>query len=168
MYNQPKAKAYSETEFFASGTSAQTIPPHTVEYRAHRRSEPFATGLTNGLLVARLPLKLTPRLLSRGRARYDIYCAVCHGATGEGNGEVVLRGFPAPPTFHSERLKNAPIGHFFDVMTNGYGVMYSYAARVPTADRWAIAAYIRALQQSRDVPIGDLSPEDQKELEQVP
>lgn len=168
MYNQPKAKAYSETEFFANGTSAQAIPPHTVEYHDARRNEAFSTGLTNGFLVAKLPVKLTPQLLKRGRARYDIYCAVCHGAAGEGNGEVVRRGFPAPPTFHSERLRNAPVGHFYDVMTNGYGVMYSYAARVPTADRWAIAAYIRALQQSRDVKASDLSPADQKELERAP
>ena len=91
-------------------------------------------------------MKLTPQLLARGRERYDIYCAVCHGATGEGNGEIVQRGFPAPPTYHSERLRNAPIGHFYDVITNGYGVMYPYATRVAPNDRWAIAAYIRKVK----------------------
>ncbi len=125
MYNQPKAKAYSATEFFADGTSARPIPPHTVEYHGAHENEAFYTGLTNGVLLGNLPMQVKPELLQRGRERYDIYCAVCHGATGEGNGEIVQRGFPAPPTYHSERLRNAPIGHFYDVITNGYGVMYS-------------------------------------------
>jgi mono/diheme cytochrome c family protein len=168
MYNQPKAKTYSATEFFANGTNARPIPPHTVEYHGERENTSFYTGLTKGdVLVAQLPMQLTPELLERGRERFEIYCAVCHGLTGEGNGEIVQRGFPAPPTYHSERLRNAPIGHFYDVITNGYGVMYSYAARVEPADRWAIAAYIRALQLSQNAPSGDLSPNEQKELEQI-
>ena len=165
MYNQPKAKTYSANDFFADGTSARPLPPQTVEYRGGREDEAFSTGLTNGLLTARLPRPVTPELLQRGRERYDIYCAVCHGATGAGDGEIVQRGFPAPPTYHSERLRNAPIGHFFDVMTNGYGVMYSYAARVEPDDRWAIAAYIRALQLSQHASAGDLPPNEQKRWE---
>ncbi len=167
MYNQPKAKTYSASDFFADGTSARPIPPHTVEYHGAQQNEAFYTGLTNDVLLAQLPMPVTPQLLQRGRERYDIYCAVCHGATGEGNGEVVQRGFPAPPTFHSERLRNAPIGHFFDVMTNGYGVMYPYASRVEPNDRWAIAGYIRALQLSRNAPLNDLPPQDQKQLEET-
>ena len=167
MYNQPKAKAYSATEFFADGTSARPIPPHTVEYHGAHENEAFYTGLTNGVLLANLPLQVTPELLERGRERYDIYCAVCHAATGEGNGEIVQRGFPAPPTYHSERLRNAPIGHFYDVITNGYGVMYSYASRVEPNDRWAIAAYIRALQLSQHASAGDLPPNERKQLEQM-
>ncbi len=165
MYNQPKAKVYSATEFFANGTSARPLPDHTVQYHAGRADEPFRTGLTNGVLVAHLPMTLTPELLERGRERYDIYCAVCHGANGEGHGEVVRRGFPAPPTYHSDRLRNAPIGHFYDVITNGYGVMYSYAARVEPNDRWAIAAYIRALQLSQHATVDDLKPEERQKLE---
>jgi mono/diheme cytochrome c family protein len=168
MYNQPKAKTYSATQFFANGTSAQPIPPHTVEYHGVRQNEAFYTGLTNGVLVAQLPIRLTPALLERGRERYDIYCAVCHGATGEGNGEIVQRGFPAPPTYHSERLRNSPIGHFYDVITNGYGVMYSYASRVEPADRWAIATYIRALQLSQGMKASELSPNEQRQLERAP
>lgn len=168
MYNQPKAKTDSATEFFKNGTSAQPIPPHTVEYRSARQNDAFSTGLTNGVLVAQLPMRLTPALLERGRERYDIYCAVCHGMSGEGNGEIVQRGFPAPPTYHSERLRNAPIGHFYDVITNGYGVMYSYASRVEPADRWAIAAYIRALQLSQHVKASELPPNEQKQLERAP
>ncbi len=168
MYNQPKAKSYSESNFFRDGTSARPIPAHAVEYRQPRENEAYHTGLTNGLLVARLPVPLTPELLQRGRERFDIYCAVCHGLAGDGNGEVVERGFPAPPTFQSRRLRQAPIGHFYDVMTNGYGVMYSYASRVDPNDRWAIAAYIRALQLSQRASVGDLSPNDQRSLEKTP
>ncbi|CAN5609372.1 cytochrome c [soil metagenome] len=165
MYNQPKAKAYSETKIFENGTSAQPIPANTVQYHGVHESEAFYTGVRNGVLLAKLPMQLSPEVLARGRERYDIYCAVCHGATGEGDGEIVQRGFPAPPTYHSERLRNAPIGHFFDVITNGYGVMYPYASRVEPSDRWAIAAYIRALQLSRHSSASDLPPADQRELE---
>lgn len=168
MYNQPKVKTYSASNFFDNGTSAQPIPPHTIEYHAARQNEAFYTGLTDGVLLAQLPMRVTPALLERGRERYDIYCALCHGASGEGNGEIVQRGFPAPPTYHSERLRNAPIGHFYDVITNGYGVMYPYASRVEPGDRWAIAVYIRALQLSQHAAANDLPPNDQKRLEQMP
>jgi mono/diheme cytochrome c family protein len=170
MYNQPKAKPYSQSDFFPDGTSARPIPAHAVQYHQPRENEAYYTGLMNGVLVAQLPapLQLTREFLARGHERYDIYCAVCHGLTGEGNGQVVQRGFPAPPTYHSDRLRNAPIGHFYDVMTNGYGVMYSYASRVEPKDRWAIAAYIRALQLSRTSTIQDLPPNEQKKLEEAP
>jgi mono/diheme cytochrome c family protein len=166
MYNQPRTKPYSETNFFSNGSTARPLPAHTVQYHGARQNESFYTGLSNGVLLARLPLQLTPELLERGRERYEIYCAVCHGATGEGNGEIVQRGFPAPPTYHSDRLRNAPIGHFYDVITNGYGVMYSYAARVEPRDRWAIASYIRALQLSQHALPSDLPPNERKMLEQ--
>ena len=167
MYNQPKAKPYSESDFFSDGASARPIPPHTVEYHQARENETYYTGLMNGTLVSQLPapVQLTSELLERGRERYDIYCAVCHGLTGAGNGEVVQRGFPAPPTYQSDRLRNVPIGHFYDVITNGYGVMYSYASRVEPNDRWAIAAYIRALQLSHPGTTTDLPPNEQKKLE---
>src|SRR5438067_9614077 len=119
------------------------------------------------MLVTQLPVSLTPQLLARGRERYDIYCSMCHGRTGNGNGMIVQRGFPVPPSYHIDRLRNAPIGHFYDVITNGYGVMYSYAARVEPADRWAIAAYIRALQLSHDAKFDELPPDDQGALGQI-
>lgn len=170
MYNQPKTKPYSQSDFFSNGTSARPIPPNTVQYHQSRENEAYYTGLTNGVLVTQLPapVKLTPQLLERGRERFDIYCSVCHGLTGEANGEVVQRGFPAPPTYHSERLRNAPIGHFYDVITNGYGVMYSYASRVEPNDRWAIAAYIRALQLSRGAKASNLPPGEQALLNKTP
>lgn len=170
MYNQPKTKPYSQNDFFQNGTSARPLPPHTIEYHQPPENGAFYTGLTNGVLVAQLParVKLTPQLLKRGRERFDIYCAVCHGLAGGGNGEVVQRGFPAPPSYNTERLRNAPIGHFYDVITNGYGVMYSYASRVEPEDRWAIAAYIRALQLSQGAKAGDLPPSEQTELKEKP
>ena len=168
MYNQPKAKPDSETELFSDGTSARPIPPHTVQRGDARKNEAFYTGLTSETLVAQLPLRLTPELLIRGRERFDIFCAVCHGATGEGNGQVVQRGFPAPPSLHLDRLRNAPIGHFYDAVTNGYGVMYYYASRIDPNDRWAIAAYVRALQLSQNAKVGELPPNDRERLEQTP
>jgi mono/diheme cytochrome c family protein len=168
MYNQPKARTYSASDFFTDGASARPIPANTVEFRDAREDETFFTGLTNRTLVAQLPVPLTSQLMQRGWERYEIYCAVCHGASGDGEGEVVQRGYPAPPTYHSERLRNAPIGHFYDVITNGYGVMYSYASRVEPEDRWAIAAYIRALQLSQHAAASDLMPSEKEQLETVP
>ena len=168
MYNQPKAKPDSESEFFSDGTSARPVPVHAVQHRSFPKDEAFATGLTNNTLVVQLPIKLTPGLLARGRERFDIFCAVCHGVTGSGNGEVVQRGFPTPPSFHIERLRNAPIGHFYAVITNGYGVMYSYAARLKPDDRWAIAAYLRALQLSQNAKASELSPNERQQLDQTP
>ncbi|MEP7071672.1 MAG: cytochrome c [Verrucomicrobiota bacterium] len=170
MYNQPKAKTYSKSDFFSDGTNARQLPAYTVEYHRAGENEALDTGLRDGVLLTTLPppLTLTPELLRRGRERYDIYCAVCHGLTGEGNGEVVERGYPAPPTYHSAHLRAAPLGHFYDVIANGYGVMYSYASRVEPNDRWAIAAYLRALQLSRQAAISDLPPNERKSLETKP
>jgi mono/diheme cytochrome c family protein len=168
MYNQPKGKPLAENVFFKDEAIARPIPPHTVVRGDAREDSALSTGLTNGMLVAQLPIELTPELLARGRERYEIHCAVCHGLTGEGNGEIVKRGFPAPPTYHVDRLRNAPIGHFYDVITNGYGVMYPYATRVAPADRWAIAAYIRALQLSQNASPNDVSPNERSKLEATP
>ncbi len=168
MYNQPKAKPLSENSFFENGTSARPLPPHTIAQGYADKGDAFHTGLVNGTLMTQLPMKLTPQLLMRGQERFNIYCAVCHGMTGDGNGEIVRRGFPAPPSYHIDRLRNAPIGHFYDVITNGYGVMYPYATRVEPADRWAIAAYIRALQLSHDAQMNDVPPAEQTKLEQKP
>lgn len=104
---------------------------------------------------ARAPA-VTSALLKRGQERFHIYCAPCHSELGDGDGMIVQRGFPPPPSFHEQRLRDAPVQHFYDVITNGYGVMYSYAARAQPADRWAIAAYIRALQLSQNASAADL------------
>jgi mono/diheme cytochrome c family protein len=109
--------------------------------------------------VQNIPVPITMQLLTRGRDRYEIYCSVCHNSTGDGQGMIVRRGFTAPPSYHGDRLRDAPAGHFFDVITHGYGAMFSYADRVGIADRWAIIAYIRALQKSQHVRYHELPAE---------
>lgn len=165
MSNQPKAKPLSQSDFFSDGASARHPPPHTVPQGEARENAAFYTGLTNGIYVTQPPVKLTPELLDRGRERFEAVCAECHDRTGSGNGMIVQRGFPQPPSFHVDRLRTAPIGHFYDVITNGYGVMYPYAARVEPEDRWAIAAYIRALQLSHNAKPSDLEPAERARLE---
>jgi mono/diheme cytochrome c family protein len=166
MQNQPKAKPLSQSDFFPDGTNARSLPPHTVARGAEIGGTALSTGLTNGVYVTELPVKLTPELLARGREKFEAICAECHDRTGSGNGMVVQGGFPQPPSLHADRLRNAPIGHFFDVMTNGYGVMSSNATRVSSADRWAIAAYIRALQLSHHSKLTDLEVGERKQLEE--
>ncbi len=165
MSNQPRYKPYAEDLFFRDGASARPLPPHTVARGHLDEDEQLHTGKEGGKLAEAFPFPITRQILDRGRERYDIFCSVCHGAAGEGNGMIVQRGFPPPPSFHIDRLRQAPVGHFFDVMTTGYGVMYSYAARVDTDDRWAIAAYIRALQASHEGKIGDVPPAERAKLE---
>ena len=165
MMNQPKAKPLSESDFFSNGANARQPPAHTVPRGDAREDTAFYTGQTNGIYVTQLPIKLTHELMTRGRDRFEAICAECHDRTGSGNGMVVQRGFPQPPSFHVDRLRNAPIGHFFDVITNGYGVMYSYATRVEPEDRWAIAAYIRALQLSHNAKPSDVAPGEEPKLE---
>lgn len=166
MFNQPRYKTYAQDPFFADGASARPLPPHTIQHGRPELDTAFYTGKTDdGKLLEGFPMPVTQAMIERGRDRFDIYCSECHGRTGEGNGMIVQRGFPAPPSYHTDRLRNAPAGHFFDVITNGYGVMYSYASRVDPADRWAIAAYIRALQLSRHATIDDVPADEQARLQ---
>jgi len=125
------------------------------------QSDPDAVSWLNEPVT---PPKLTLSLLQRGQERFRIYCAPCHSELGDGDGMIVQRGFPHPPTYHSDQLRQAPTQHFVDVMTNGYGIMYSFADRVSPTDRWAIAAYIRALQLSQNVEAASLSDADRKAL----
>jgi mono/diheme cytochrome c family protein len=111
------------------------------------------------------PPPVTMALLERGRERFDINCSPCHGRTGEGDGMIVQRGFPHPPSYFSEKLRDAPNQHFYDVITHGYGVMYPYADRVEPADRWAITAYIRALQASASASLSDVPPDKRSGLQ---
>jgi len=129
--------------------------------RGQLRDDPaLFTGVLNGQEVDQMPFPATREVLDRGQQRFNIYCVPCHGFLGDGNGVVVQRGFTQPPSFHSDRLRQAPIAHFFVVMTNGSGAMPSYAAQIPAApDRWAIAAYIRALQLSQNATINDVPPD---------
>ena len=165
MVDQAHTKPMTENDFFADGSGARPIPAHTVARGHLDEDEVFFTGMTNGQLIAAFPIPLTRELLARGRERFEIYCAVCHGSTGDGSGMIVQRGFPRPPSLHEQRLRAAPVGHFFDVIKNGYGVMYSYAARIEPADRWAIIAYIRALQLSPRATPDDVPPDERAKLE---
>ena len=165
MSDQPKAKPLSRSDFFSDEANARPLPPHTVAYAQPQTDVAFYTGLSNGTYITQLPVELTPALLQRGRERFEAMCAECHDRSGTGNGMVVQRGFPQPPSFHVDRLRNAPVGHLYDVITNGYGVMYSYAARVATEDRWAIAAYIRALQLSHNAKPSDVDATERARLE---
>lgn len=165
MFDQPSHKPLERSEFFDDHMASRPVVPHTVARGQLEDDDAFFTGKTGTNLVDTFPLPITRDVLQRGRERYDVYCAPCHGRAGDGNGVIVQRGFPAPPSYHLDRLRQAPAGHFFDVMTRGYGIMYSYASRVDPADRWAIAAYIRALQLSRDTKLEDLPAAERAQLE---
>lgn len=162
MFSQPSSQPLEHSSFFQDNQMAsRPLPPHTVARGHLDEDEVFYTGKIGNNLVTTLPFPVTHELLLRGQQRFDIYCSPCHGRSGDGNGMIRQRGYPAPPSYHIDRLREAPIGHFFDVITHGYGIMYSYAERVEPQDRWAIAAYIRALQLSRDAKISDV-PQDQR------
>jgi mono/diheme cytochrome c family protein len=165
MYDQAKGKALSESDFFANGQTARPLPPDTVARGYLREDKAMYAGLgTDGKFVADLPVKLTRELMERGHERFDIFCSPCHGRQGDGMGMIVQRGFKQPPSFHIDRLRQQPIGYFFDVMTQGFGQMSSYAVQVPPEDRWAIAAYLRALQLSQHANMNELAPDDREKV----
>jgi mono/diheme cytochrome c family protein len=166
MFNQPRYEPLERSEFFDDHRSSRPLVAGTVVYRAKRTDDVLHTGREDGELATELPIELTAALLRRGQERYNIYCSVCHARTGDGNGMIVQRGYRQPPTYHSDRLRGVPVGHFFDVITNGFGAMPSYALQVPTEDRWAIAAYIRALQLSQYATADELPEDVRKQLNQ--
>ena len=158
MYDQPRYKPMRESRLFPDGTSARAPVPGTVP-----ATDGVLAGTSSGRIGSDLeierrkleeatqnPLPVTLQVLERGRERFEIYCVPCHSPLGDGDGRVAQRGFPHPPSYHQPRLREAPDRHFYDVMTNGYGIMRPYADRVPPGDRWAIVAYIRALQLSQN------------------
>jgi mono/diheme cytochrome c family protein len=161
MDDQPRYDSLEPSAFFEDGRSARPLVPGTVPRGFLKEDEEFYTGLVQGRPTERFPVPVTRDMLVRGQERYDIYCAVCHDRVGSGQGMVVQRGFPQPPSFHSDRLRQAPAGHFYDVITRGFGRMPDYASEVPPHDRWAIAAYIRALQLSQRASLNDV-PEDKR------
>jgi mono/diheme cytochrome c family protein len=169
MHDQPKVKPLAENNFFADGSGARPIPAGAVSRGDLRADHVFYTGrLADDSLVAELPMPVTRELLVRGRERFDIFCSPCHGRTGQADGMVVRRGYKQPSSYHVDRLRMAPVGYFFDVMTNGFGVMPSYAAQVPAADRWAIAAYVRTLQLAQHFDAAKLSAEERAQLDAPP
>jgi hypothetical protein len=164
MGNQPYYSPLAPSDFFPDGQSARPAVPGAVA-RGHEQDDTLLfTGKLNGKDSDVFPFPITRDVLARGQEQFDIYCAPCHDRAGTGNGMVVQRGFTAPPSYHIDRLRTAPVGHFFDVITNGLGSMPSYAVQVPVRDRWAIIAYIRALQLSQDATIDDVPPDQRSKL----
>jgi cytochrome c553 len=166
MHIQPKYLPYEPTNFFNDGRSERQPVEGTVARGQLRTDELFYTGKINGVEADQFPFPITRADLERGRERFNIYCTPCHDYTGTGNGMVVQRGFPQPPSYHTQRLREAPVGHFYGVITNGFGAMYSYAARIEPADRWRIAAYIRVLQMSQNATVQAVPPADRGKLDQ--
>ena len=164
MQVQPKYKSLDPSSFFDDGRSARPVVPGTVARDQLRTDEALYTGKLNGVEVNTFPFPITREILERGRDRYNIYCTPCHDRNGEGQGMIVQRGFPPPPSYHIDRLRQAPVGHFYNVITNGYGTMYSYASRITPQDRWAIAAYIRVLQLSQSAKLSDLTEDDRRQM----
>ncbi|HWT72234.1 MAG TPA: cytochrome c [Oxalicibacterium sp.] len=166
MYDQPRYKPFAKSELFPDESSARTPPPGTMPRASGGVADASAgrlgaSGMQQDVAAERaqrMPYPITQQLLQRGQQRYEIYCMPCHSPAGDGDGLVVRRGFPAPPSYHIERLRQAPDRHIYDVITNGYGIMYPYADRVAPPDRWAIVAYIRALQLSQHAPVAQLTP----------
>ena len=158
MYDQPKYKPLTPTPLFSDGNSSRPQVQGTVAY-----SSGSAAGSSSGRRGAPGPSDEPPAtgaLLNRGRQQFEIFCAPCHSEAGDGDGMVARRGFPAPPSYHTPELRSTPDSHFYDVITNGYGAMYPYAERIAPRDRWAIVAYIRALQLSQHAPAAVLSDAD--------
>jgi len=157
MHNQHKVKTLAASDFFPDGQGARPIPAHTVARGDLREGWAYSGLDTANKPVAQLPFPLTREVLLRGEQRFNIYCSPCHDRQGTGHGMIVQRGYKQPTSYHVERLRNAPVGYFYNVITEGFGVMPSYAPQVPVADRWAIAAYIRVLQYRQTAKLADLS-----------
>ncbi|HEY3965292.1 MAG TPA: cytochrome c [Planctomycetaceae bacterium] len=188
MYDQPRYEPLEASDFFSDGLSARQPVEGTIPRGGLRDDEPFFTGKEAGKFVGQIPeaafqaihardprrfdqpygetsqADLRRALLERGQERFKIYCSVCHGQLGDGDGMIVRRGFRKPPSYHIDRLREAPAGHFYDVMTNGFGAMASYANRIDVSDRWAIVAYVRALQLSQNARLEDVPVEQRGAL----
>ena len=156
MHDAPRVEPYEATDAFADGRGNRTLVEGTVPRGWLNDDELLTTGKVDGIVSDQFPFPVTREVLERGQQRFNAYCTPCHGRTGMGNGMIVQRGLKPPTSFHDDRLRNSPAGYYFDVMTNGFGVMQDYRAQVVVADRWAIAAYIRALQLSQRATVADV------------
>lgn len=171
MWLQPKALSQTKTQAFSNVSASRAPAQGTVEFGKPMTDDAFYTGRVAGKLVSEFPIPVTEELLRRGKERFMVNCSHCHGAIGDGKGMIAQRGFTlARPVgnYHSDRLRAMPAGHFFDVVTNGYGTMYPLKSKIKPADRWAIAAYIRVLQRSQYTPIGSIPGEEAQRLSAIP
>jgi mono/diheme cytochrome c family protein len=162
MQDQPKYKPLGASRFFADGRDARPIPAGTIARDDFNNHDSFHTGENNFDFLDTIPLKVDSALLHRGQERYNIYCSPCHARTGDGNGMVAQRGVKIPADFHTDRLRSVPPGYIYQVIKNGYGAMGDYGDQIPVNDRWAIVAYVKALQLSRDATLSDV-PVDQRD-----
>jgi mono/diheme cytochrome c family protein len=157
MHDQPRFKPLAKSDFYADLRSARDPVEGTVARGQLHEDTYFYTGKIGSNPGDYMPFPVTAEVMARGQERYNIYCAPCHSRVGDGNGAVPARGFPRkPPSYHIERLRKAPLGYFFDTMTNGFGIMPDYASQIPARDRWCIAAYIKALQLSQNATMADV------------
>lgn len=164
MYDQPKYKPLQKSEFFSDQRASRPIPEGTVARGLLKDDALLYDGMENGAMAERFPFPITREVLARGQERYNIFCLPCHDMSGSGNGMVVQRGYKKPVSFHDPRLRNSPPGYFYNAIKNGFGQMPNYADQIPVNDRWAIIAYIRALQLSRNATIDDVPPEEREKL----
>lgn len=166
--NQPYYEAQEPSTFFDDGKAARPLVPNTVARGQVRDDAHLYNGEVQGTQVATFPFPVTEGVMERGQQQYNAHCVPCHGFAGNGDGMIVRRGFSRPPSLHIERLRNVPEGYIYDVITNGYGAMPAYATQVYPRDRWAIIAYIRALQLSQNAPVDQLTSEDRNKIEHPP
>jgi mono/diheme cytochrome c family protein len=164
MRDQPRYESLEASEFFSDGQSARPLIEGTVARGELNEDEALHTGKVAGLFVANIPFQVDRELLTRGQQRFEIYCTPCHDRIGTGHGMIVQRGFEQPPSYHTDRLRQAPAGHFFDVITNGFDTMPRFAPQITPHDRWAIVAYIRALQFSQNAKLSDVPSELREQL----
>ena len=167
MHDQAKYEPLEPSAFFDDRLSSRSLIEGTVARGHLRDDEHLYTGKIDGEFAQTFPYEITREDLLRGQERYNIFCSPCHGHTGNGQGMIVQRGLKQPTSFHDPRLVDSPSGYYFDVMSNGFGVMYAYASRIKPRDRWAVIAYIRALQYSRNAPLSDLSQADRQQLPEL-
>jgi len=165
MHDQPKGEPLEASAFFADGRSARPLVEGVIARGQLRLDPHLYEGKVGGQLATTFPFEIDAPALERGRERYMIFCTPCHDAAGLGEGMIVQRGMKRPPSFHIERLREAPVGYFFDVMTHGFGAMYDYSDRISVEDRWKIAAYVRALQLSQNARLEDAPPAERAQLE---
>ena len=165
MHDQPKYKPLRSSEIFGDKRSARPLVEGTVARGTLREDAGYYAGKTKDGFLTELPVPLTVQLLERGQTQFQVFCAPCHGRTGRGDGMIVRRGFKQPSSYHVDRLRQMPIGYFYDVITIGFGAMPDYAAQIAPADRWAIAAYVRTLQFSQHAPASALSADERAELD---
>ncbi|HZT69438.1 MAG TPA: cytochrome c [Terriglobia bacterium] len=165
MQDQPKYKPMAVSTFFADGRAARPVPPGAIAVDDIDQKPALSAGVVDGAFVTTIPVPVSVDLLNRGRDRYDIYCAPCHGRTGDGRGMVALRGFKIPADLSSDRVRNAPPGYLYAVITDGYGAMPDYSYQLDEHDRWAVVAYIRALELSRRTTLADAPPDARSRLE---